>query len=99
MYSEILAMLQINSHPSSTPCCNSPTSLTAIAEAKAVPLDGMKALGGERRYSSYSFTTSALDGGEWSATRPGRALPLGNGPLYPLYRRLGGPQSRSGHRG
>jgi hypothetical protein len=28
-----------------------------------------------RRYSSYSFSTSALDGGEWSASRPGRALP------------------------
>jgi hypothetical protein len=25
---------------------------------------------GERRYSSYSFLTSALDGGEWSASRP-----------------------------
>jgi hypothetical protein len=34
----------------------------------------MKAPGGERRYSSYSFLTSALDGGEWSALRPGRAL-------------------------
>jgi hypothetical protein len=54
---------------------------------------------GERRYSSYSFTTSALDGGEWSASRPGRVLPQGKGPRYPLYRRLGGPQSRSGHRG
>jgi hypothetical protein len=32
---------------------------------------------GERRYSSYSFTTSALDGGEWSASRPGRAFTLG----------------------
>jgi hypothetical protein len=30
---------------------------------------------GERRYSSYSFSTSALDGGEWSASRPGHALP------------------------
>jgi hypothetical protein len=30
---------------------------------------------GGRRYSSYSFLTSALDGGEWSASRPGRALP------------------------
>jgi hypothetical protein len=30
---------------------------------------------GERRYSPYSFLTSALDGGEWSASRPGRALP------------------------
>jgi hypothetical protein len=30
---------------------------------------------GERRHSSYSFSTSALDGGEWSALHPGRALP------------------------
>jgi hypothetical protein len=29
---------------------------------------------GERRYSSYSFLTSALDRGEWSASCPGRAL-------------------------
>jgi hypothetical protein len=29
---------------------------------------------GERRYSFYSFLTSALDGGEWSASRPDRAL-------------------------
>jgi hypothetical protein len=28
-------------------------------------------------YSFYSFTTSALDGGEWSASRPSRALPSG----------------------
>jgi hypothetical protein len=53
---------------------------------------------GERRYSSYSFSTSALDGGEWSASRP-RFYPRGKDPWYPLYRRLGGPQSWSGHRG
>jgi hypothetical protein len=35
---------------------------------------------GERRYSSYSFTMSALDGGGWSVSRPGRALPPGKGP-------------------
>jgi hypothetical protein len=34
----------------------------------------MEAHGGERRYSSYSYLTSALDGGKWSASRPGRAL-------------------------
>jgi hypothetical protein len=34
---------------------------------------------GERKYSSYSFTTSALYVGEWSALRPGRALPSGKG--------------------
>jgi hypothetical protein len=28
-------------------------------------------------YSSYSFMTSILDGGEWSASRPGCALPRG----------------------
>jgi hypothetical protein len=40
----------------------------------------MEALGGERRYSSYSFTISALDGVEWSASRSGRALsPVPNG--------------------
>jgi hypothetical protein len=36
---------------------------------------------GERSYSSYSFTTSALDEGEWSVSRPGRALPPGRPPV------------------
>jgi hypothetical protein len=40
-------------------------------------------LGGEE-YSSYSFLTSALDGGEWSASRPGRALAPGKGPSVPI---------------
>jgi hypothetical protein len=39
--------------------------------------------------------TSALEGGECSAARPGRTLPTGK-TRYPLYRRLGGPQGRSG---
>jgi hypothetical protein len=45
---------------------------------------------GERKYSSYSFLISALDGvcGHTSV-----------GAQYPLYRRLGGPQSCSGHGG
>jgi hypothetical protein len=30
---------------------------------------------GEMRHNSYSFTTSALDGGELSASRHGRTLP------------------------
>jgi hypothetical protein len=33
---------------------------------------------GGGRYSSYSFLTLALSGGEWSASRPGRALPSKN---------------------
>ena len=39
--------------------------------------------------------TAALEGGEWSAARPGRTLAPGT-TRYPLYRRLGGPQGRSG---
>jgi hypothetical protein len=35
-------------------------------------------------YSSYSFMTSALDRGEWSASRPGRALLSGKGPPVPI---------------
>jgi len=39
--------------------------------------------------------TAALEGGEWSAALPGRNLPPGKA-RYPFYRRLGGPQGRSG---
>ena len=39
--------------------------------------------------------TAALEGGEWSAARPSCTLPLGK-TQYPFYRRLGGPQGRSG---
>jgi len=39
--------------------------------------------------------TTALEGGEWSAARPGRTLPPGK-TRYPLDRMLGGPQDRSG---
>jgi hypothetical protein len=44
---------------------------------------------GERRYSSYSFSTSALDGGEWSASRPGRVLPPGKWPPVPIVQEAG----------
>jgi hypothetical protein len=39
-------------------------------------------LGEEER--SYSFSTSALDGGEWSASCPCCALALKKGPLEPI---------------
>jgi hypothetical protein len=47
----------------------------------------------------YSFThslTSALDGGGWSASCPGRLTPQKKSYRYPSDRRPGGPQSRSG---
>ena len=39
--------------------------------------------------------TTALEGREGSASRPGRSLTPGK-TRYPLYRRLGGDQGRSG---
>jgi len=42
--------------------------------------------------------TTALEGSEWSAARPGHTLPPGK-TRYPFYRKLGGPQGRSGRGG
>jgi hypothetical protein len=44
-----------------------------FTEAKAVPLHTRKVHGGDRRYNSYSFSTSTVGGGEWLASRPGCA--------------------------
>jgi hypothetical protein len=41
------------------------------------------------RYSSYSFLTSALNGGEWSVSRPGHALSLGKEPPVPIGQEAG----------
>jgi hypothetical protein len=40
-------------------------------------------------YTSYSFSTSALEGGDWSASRPGRALPPGKEPQVPTVQEAG----------
>jgi hypothetical protein len=52
----------------------------------------MKAYGGVD-VQIHIFLTSALAGGEWLASCPGRFTPG-----YPLDRKLGEPQSRSGRR-
>jgi hypothetical protein len=59
------------------------------------PFIGHEGLQGEQSYSSTLFLTLALEGGEGSASLPGRTLPPGK-TRYPLYRRLGGPQGQSG---
>jgi hypothetical protein len=38
------------------------------------------------------FLTAALVKGQWSASRPCHATPRGQGPRYPLDRRMGGLQ-------
>jgi hypothetical protein len=45
--------------------------------------------GAWERYSSYSFSITALDGGEWSASRPGRALAPRKGPTVPTVQEAG----------
>jgi hypothetical protein len=47
----------------------------------------------------HSFITSALGGGEWSASHPGRFTPSERAPRYPLDRRPGGLHSHSGRGG
>jgi hypothetical protein len=51
-----------------------------LCKCKAVPLCHVGAKG-ERRNSSYSFLTSALNGDEWSVSLPSHALSLEKGPL------------------
>jgi hypothetical protein len=63
--------------------------VVTIFKAKAVPLHATKTLGGEKIYSSYSFSTSALDGGEWSSSRPCRALAPGKGTPIPTVQKAG----------
>jgi hypothetical protein len=46
-------------------------------KGKAVLLHAMEALEGRGYIAPYSFLTSALDGGEWSASRPGHAFTPG----------------------
>jgi hypothetical protein len=43
----------------------------------------------EGRCSSYSLSTSALDGSEWSASHPDSALPLGKGQPVPIVQEAG----------
>jgi len=57
-------------------CIMHVTFVFVIKKVKQSRYTPWRRLGGER-YSSYSFTTSALDGGEWSASRPGRAFTPG----------------------
>jgi hypothetical protein len=65
-----------------------------LIKGKAVPQHTYGGEEGKRGIdSSYSFTTSALEG--VSGQRHASAAFY---PRYPLDRRLGGPQSRSGHR-
>jgi hypothetical protein len=64
-------------------------NISSIIVLKSSPTTHLYRLNGERMYSSYSFKTSALDGGEWSASRPGRALPPREGSPRPIGQEAG----------
>jgi hypothetical protein len=75
--------------------------MSNLSKSKVVPLPLCRRKRGKHA-NVLLILTSALEGGEWSASRPGRALPPGKDiprPPYPLDRRLGGTQSWSGPRG
>jgi hypothetical protein len=69
--------------------CHPPRSLTGIASPLLCHEDIIWGSEG----IAPPFLTWALAGGEWSL------YPRGSRPQYPLYNRLGGPQSRSGRCG
>jgi hypothetical protein len=64
------------------------TFLEAAKAKKLSHYTPWRRLGGEG-YSSYSYSTSALDGGEWSASRLGRALAPGKGPPVSIVQEAG----------
>jgi hypothetical protein len=64
-------------------------------KGKVHPRTGHEGPEGEQRYSSTLSLTWVLDGRGWSMPRPSHFIPRKD--PVPLYRRLVGPQSRSGH--
>jgi hypothetical protein len=68
---------------------NSVHTLLYCGNAKSSPTTHLWRSMGERMYSSYLFMTSVLYGGEWSASRPGRALSSGKGTPVPFVQEAG----------
>jgi hypothetical protein len=66
-----------------------------VDKVKVHPITCHEDTEGEYGCNSTLSLTSALDGGGWSMPRPGRFTPAEE-TRYPLYRRLCGPQGRSG---
>jgi hypothetical protein len=67
-------------------------------KTKVVSMHAKKEYEGVKAWLN-SFLTPTLDGGKWSASRPGHFTPVESAPPIPFNRRLGGPQKRSGRYG
>jgi hypothetical protein len=59
-------------------------SCSPFDDSKTYPATRHAGVKGEKSYSSYSFLTSVLDRGGWSASLPGHALPSGKEPSVPI---------------
>ena len=70
-------------------------NIMVCLEGKVIPLPARLWPRGWVEVNHFSSMTTAPEGGEWSASRSGRTLSPGK-TWYPLYRRLGAPQGRSG---
>jgi hypothetical protein len=64
--------------------------LDPLSATKTCPTMSWRRLGGDEVQLLLIFDLSTR-WGDWSASRPGRGVPSEKDPLYPLYRRLGGP--------
>jgi hypothetical protein len=73
------------------PCLSILELRLVVWNSKAVPLPPCGRQG-ERKCSSYSFLTSALDGVSGQRHDPAALYRRGKDPQYPLERRLAGPQ-------
>jgi hypothetical protein len=68
--------------------------LESYKKGKAIPQHIYGGAGGERMYSSYSFMTSALDEMSGQRHAPAMLYPRVEDLWYPLYSRMGGPQTQ-----
>ena len=72
------------------------TFIHTYGKGKVHPRTGHEGPEGEYTYNSALLLSSVLDRGGWSMPRPGSFTPPVKKNWYPLYRKLGGPQERSG---
>ena len=81
----------------SRPCYVLTVFVSEEHKKESDPVAGPVMAQGVDRGIALLFHDRSTRRGEASAARPGRSLPPGK-TRYPLYRRLGGPQGRSGGR-
>jgi hypothetical protein len=85
----VSSKITLQGRDSHSPSVDQEISVKSKSKAVALPPCSAKR---ERKYSSYSFLTSALDGVRGQRHTPAAPYPQGKGTRYPLDRRLCGPE-------